>query len=252
VNFWTGGYKRSATQAFNCDNCKVPLSTLFFNKADFNAQEAFANNTAETPTNPLLQTSILGPRVKYEESGAVLGMDVQHCFNDFWRMGFRAVLPARKMRIRRCKSEGNGDSDLGGQTVGEFVGERTETVNGATVKSFAYRLDFLSRLPYTCKDCPQQQVPLVNYADTNFPPNDPITISGEDITEQQNTPVSALKSANGSIPEQTWAITQEQADALPVVNAVGDNVNSRGRFDSQVEYTPLGTNVQNQSMLFIV
>lgn len=252
VNFWTGGYKRSATESFDCNGCEVPLSTLFFNTANFNAQEAFANNTAESKTNPLLATSILGPRVKYDESGALLGMDIQHCFGTCWRAGFRVVLPARRMRLRRCPSMGNGDSDLGGQTVGEFLSERTETVNGAQVRSFAYRLDFLSRLPLTCRPCPQCDIPLVKYADTNFPPNNPISISGQDITNQQGTPVSALKSADGSIPDETWAIPQEQAQALPTINADGSNVVERGRFDAEVDYTPLGDNTQNQSMLFIV
>ena len=52
INFWTGGYERSATQALDCNGCKVPLSTLFFNKANFNAQEAFANSTAVEHNGP--------------------------------------------------------------------------------------------------------------------------------------------------------------------------------------------------------
>ena len=118
--------------------------------------------------DPLLATSILGPRVKYEESGAVLGFDVQHYINDCWRLGFRASLPAKKIRIKRLKSQGNGMSDLGGQTIDEFFGQRTETINGAQIKSYAYRLDFLSKLPYTCKPCPAAALSIVNYADKTF------------------------------------------------------------------------------------
>ncbi len=256
INFWTGGYERSATQAYNCSGHKVPLSTLFFNKANFTAQEAFANSTATSPTNFLLATSILGPRVKYEESGAVLGFDVQHYINDCWRLGFRASLPAKKIRIKRLKSHGNGMSDLGGETLdmAELFGQRTETINGATVKSFAYRLDFLSKLPFTCKPCPAAALPIVNYANTDFPPNNPITISNQDITNQTGTPVSALESTSGNLPSGTWAITQAAAQALPELNGDGSNLpnNGRGRFDASIVYTPLGDSTSHQSMLFIV
>ena len=255
VNFWTGGYQRSATQSFDCNGCKVPLTTLFFNKSNFKVPEAFANNRAESRLNFLLQTSILGPQVKYDESGAVLGIDMQHCFNDCWRTGFRASIPVRSIKMRRCKSMGNGNSDLGGQTIDEFFGQKNETIDGTRVKSYAYRLDFLSKLLYTCEaDCPGSDLKIVNYADTDFPPNNPITISNQDITEQSSTPVSALKNTDGTLPSGQWAIPQQQAQNLEPINAEGSNVpnGGRGRFASEENYTPLGENIPNQAMLFIV
>ncbi len=257
INIWAGGYERSAKQAYNHNGCEVPLSTLFFNKANFNPQEAFANSTVAASTftlNPLLATSILGPRVRYEEKGAVVGLDVQHCFHECWRLGVRASIPAKKIRIKRLPSHGNGMSDLGGETIDEFLGERIETVNGAAIKSFAYRLDFLTKLPYTCKPCPTASLPIVNYADTDFPPNNPISISKQDITNQSGTPVSALESTSGSLPRGPWAIPEATAQALPILNADGSNLpdQGRGRFASSVVYTPLGNDSAHQAMLFIV
>lgn len=253
-NVWAGGYNRSTPCALDCNNKTVSLSTLFFNKPNFRAQEAFANSTAVSTLNPLLATSVLGPRIHYEESGAVIGFDVQHYANECWRLGFRAVLPAKKIRIKRLKSQGNGMSDLGGQTIDEFFGERTERVNGTAIKSYAYRLDFLSRLPYTCKPCPASKLSMVNYADTDFPPNNPISMSKQDVTNQSGTPVSALKSNGGTLPTGTWAVQQTVAQQLPPLNAEGSNLpdTARGRFDAGVNYTPLGNTQPNQAMLFIV
>jgi len=184
----------------------------------------------------------------------MVGFDVQHFFDESWRLGFRASIPAKKIRIKRLASQGNGMSDLGGLTIDEFFGERTESVNGSTVKSFAYRLDMLSQLPYTCKPCPQSKLPIVNYADTDFPPNNPISISKQDVTNQSRTPMSALKSTSGSLPTGTWAISQTTAQQLPALDANGSNLsnNDRGRFDASVNYTPLQNAESNQSMLFIV
>ncbi len=248
-NIWVAGYQRSADEAFGCDGCKEPFSTLIFGKADFKAQEVFPESRSKL--NPLLGLSCLSPRVKYKESGAYFGVDLQRYYNDCWRVGFRATIPARKVRITRCQNGRNGDSELGGMTVNDFAAQDTETINGQTVKSYAFRLDFLSLLPYTCEqNCPGSNVCIVDYADKTFP-NEPITISNQDITEQQGTPVSALKSADGCIPAQPWAITQEEAQGLPVVSADG-SLEDRGRFDSDTNYTPLGQSPENQSEIFIV
>lgn len=254
INMWTGGYERSASSAFDSNGCTIPFSTLFFSKADFSPQEAFAHSSVVSELNPLLATSILGPRVCFEESGAVVGCDIQHYLNDFWRLGFRASIPAKKIKIKRLASRGNGMSDLGGNTIDEFLGERIESVNGVTVKSFAYRLDFLSKLPYTCKPCPAATFPIVNYADTDFPPKNPISISKQDITNQSGTPISALKNNAGTLPTQTWAIPQSVAQQLPPLNADGSNIQEaeRGRFDASVPYIALGNDTENQATLFIV
>lgn len=251
-NFWASGYQRSADEAYDCEGYKTPLSTLFFGKSDFKAQEVFPGSRSKL--NPLLGLSCLSPRVKYKEDGAYLGVDLQRYYNDCVRYGLRVTLPARRMKITRCRNGKDGASELGGMTVRDFAAERTETVNGVTVKSYAYRLDFLSLLPYTCEqNCPGSTVCIVNYHDSDFA-NNPITISNEDITNQQGTPVSALSSKNGSVPPQPWAIVQNEAQNLPVVNADGSTIpnNSRGRFDVGTDYTPLGNSEAHQATLFIV
>ncbi len=249
-NVWAAGYQRSADDAFNCDGCKVPLSTLFFGKADFKAQEAFPSSRSRL--NPLLGLSCLSPRVKYKEDGGYFGIDLQKYYNDCWRIGFRATIPARRMRITRCKNGRYGESELGGMTVNDFAAQDTETINGATVKSYAFRLDFLSLLPYTCEqNCPGSNICIVNYSDGDFP-NNPITISNQDITDQQGTPASAIKNDSGCIPEQPWAITQQEAQGLPPVNPDGSTTSDRGRFDSGNNYTPLSQSPEEQSTLFIV
>lgn len=106
VNIWGGGYERSTQSAFNCTGYEVPLVTLFFNKAQFNLQEAFAGSSASTVFNPLLATSRVGPRVRYLESGAMIGFDVQQCFHECSRYGFRASIPVKKIQIKRCPSQG--------------------------------------------------------------------------------------------------------------------------------------------------
>ncbi len=249
-NVWVAGYQRSADEAYNNEGCKEPLSALLFGKADFKGQEAFPESRSKL--NPLLMLSCLSPRVRYKESGAYFGADIQRYYNDCWRVGFRATIPARKMNITRCKNGRDGASQLGGSTVNDFVAQGPETVDGATVQSYAYRLDFLSLLPYTCEqNCPGSNICIVDYSDETFP-NNPITISNEDITEQQGTQVSALKSSNGSIPSQPWAIEQAEAQQLAPISADGSLVQNRGRFTSDTDYTPLGNSQENQGELFIV
>ena len=143
VSFWTSGYQRSACTAYDNQGCEVPLSTLFFLQPNFTPTEVLGDFVANTHSTFLAQSN-LGPRVSYKETGAVLGCDLQHYLDEWHRIGFRASIPAGKIRIKRLANDGNGPSDLGGLRLSDFVGERIETVNGSPVKSFAYRLDFLS------------------------------------------------------------------------------------------------------------
>ena len=247
---WAAGYQRSSDDSYNGDGCKTPLSSIFFGKSDFKAQEAFPSSRSKL--NPLLGLSCLSPRVKYKEDGGYVGIDLQRYYNDSWRIGFRATLPARKIRMTRYQNGQNGNSELGGMTVKDFVAEDTETIDGATVKSYAYRLDFLSQLPYTCEqNCPGSTICIVNYHDEDFP-NDPISISNQDITNQQSTPVSTIKNSSGCIPPQPWAITQQEAQELPLINANGSTNSDRARFTINNDYTPLNQSPEEQSTLFIV
>ncbi len=251
---WGSYYHKSARTAFNNHGKRTPFSTLFFNAPQFNAQQAFFQSTASSITNPLLATSILGPRVAYKESGFALGGTFQQYFCETWRFGIRAHVPFKKINIQRRRSCGNGTSDLGGQTPSSLATERVELINGVPVTSFAYRLDFLSRLPYTCLPCPGQNVLLVNYSDPDFPPHTPITISNQDITTQNFSPVTALASSTGAVPQQPFALTQEQAFQLPPLNSTGTSAepNGRAQFSELISYIPLGMNPAQQARLFIV
>ncbi len=252
INAWVAGYGRSAKCAYNRCGKEVPLSTLYFNKSTFSPQEAFANSTATDVLNPLLATSIIGPQVKYKESGVHIGAVLQAFAGECIRFGVRYNLPFRNIRIKRTANRGNGTSSLGGQTIDSVAATQLQDVNGVAVKTYAYRLDFLSRLPYTCQDCPAQTIPIVNYHDPDFPPSFPITISNQDITNQTGTPVSALQSLNGSIPVEPFAIQQAVAQQLPIENADGTTNAHRARFDASVNYTPLSTDPAQQATLFIV
>ncbi|MBA3751225.1 hypothetical protein H0X06_00270 [Candidatus Dependentiae bacterium] len=254
VSAWGSYYQKSARKSFNHRGTEGPLSTLFFNKPQFSAQEAFFQNTAAVITNPLLATSVLGPRVKYKESGIGLGINCQKWFCDFWRCGLRTQLPVKKVHVKRTRSCGNGTSDLGGQTPASLAIERIEKVNGVPVNSFAYRLDFLSRLPYTCLPCPARDFLIVNYRDIDFPPNNPLTISNQDITTQNLAPVTALRNSRGCVPSQTFAITQQEALQLPSLSADGTSIsaNSRANFDATTSYVPLGMDLEQQARIFIV
>lgn len=253
LNPWAGGYFTSAKKAFNNCGDRVNYAYLYFGRTQFSAQDAFANSTAQEPTNPLLATSILGPRVKYDERGAVVGLNAQRWTSPTWRFGFRANIPWRRIHIKRLESCGNGTSPLGGQTTADLAQNTTETINGATVPSFAYRLDFLSRLPYACT-CLGLNYLIVNYRDTDFPFDLPVTISNQDISDVNGTPVSAIKRNNGTLPAQPFAILQSEAQQLPIINALATNIpeNGRGRFDTSINYLPLGADPGMQATLFIV
>ncbi len=253
ANFLVSEYFRHSKKAYNACGEKVNYAYLYFGKNQFNAQDAFANSTASSPTNPLLATSILGPRVKYREQATVVGLNLQRWLTDTWRIGFRANLPLRKIRVKRLSSKGNGSSPLGGQTITDVTQQEVETINGVPLQSFAYRLDFLSRLPYACS-CLGLDYLIVNYRDTDFPFDLPVTLSNQDISNENGTPVSVIKSNNGTLPHGPFAIQQSVAQQLPIVSADGGGINNgaRGRFDASVDYTPLSTNPTAQSTLFVV
>lgn len=251
IDPWFGVYTKHAKNAYNDCGNKVNYAYLVFGKNCFSPQDAFAQSTASSKTNPLLTTSILGPRVRYKEQGVSIGVNLQRWFQSNWRAGFRSVLPIRKIRVKRLKSCGNGSSNLGGQTFADVAIEKTEVVGGVPVNSFAYRLDFLSQLPYACT-CLGLNYPIVNYRDPDFPFDLPVTISNQDISQENGTPVSALKSINGSPPAPPFAIPQSEAQSLPIIGSSGQLGANRGRFDTSVNYLPLSTNTTSQSMLFIV
>ncbi len=252
INVWAGAYGRNASCAFNNRGKEVPYSTLYFNKSCFSPQQAFSGSKAQSILNPLLATSIIGPQVSYQELGVVVGSTLQGFLSECVRIGFRCNLPFRDIKIKRRENRGNGSSSLGGQTIDSVAATQIQNVDGVSVKTYAYRLDFLSRLPYTCEDCPAQSVLIVNYADPDFPPNNPITISNQDVTNQTGTNVSLIKSDNGCVPSGDFAIQQALAQQLPIENATGSTEAERARFDASVNYTPLSVLPAEQATLFVV
>lgn len=258
INSWVAGYGRSASAAFNRCGNEVSLSTLYFNKSTFNPQEAFSRSTIPTDFfNPLLSTSIIGPQVKYQETGVAWGANLQGFVSECIRIGFRCNLPFRNIKINRIANKGNGTSSLGGQKIDAFLNRvaptQIQNVSGVPVKTYAYRLDFLSQLPYTCEDnCPGRSINITNYRDPDFPPNNPITISNQDVTNQTGTPVSLLQSTDGSAPDENFAIQQAVAQQLPIENAQGTSDAQRSRFDASVDYTTLSTDRKQQETLFVV
>lgn len=252
INGWIGGFGRTADTAYNCKGNEVPYSTLIFNKSCFSPKEAFSKNQAQSILNPLLATSIIGPQIQYRETGLTIGSTIQGWIGENVRVGFRCNLPFRRLSIKRSGNRGNGSSSLGGQTIDSVAATQIQTVNGIPVKTYAYRLDFLSQLPYTCEDCPARSISIVNYHDADFPPQNPITISNQDVTNQTGTPVSLIRSPNGAIPGGDFAIPQATAQQLPIENATGTADADRSRFDAGVNYTPLSQLPVQQGMLFVV
>jgi len=251
ISFWTGGYGRSATHAVQENEYSTSLAKLFFNKAQFSPKEAFAHSTGRSSSNFLL-SSVLKPLLRYKEKGVMLGGDLQHYITGATRIGFRTVLPIKQIRVERLRNPHGGKSDLGGETIRDLFGEKIETIEGNRIVSFAYRLDLLSQLPYTCKSCPERNLPIVIYTDTDFPPQNPITISKQDITNQQGTPVSALRSNSSTVPQGIWAFPQTAAQALIPLAADGSLSSERGRFDASINYSALGESQTQQALLFIV
>jgi hypothetical protein len=265
IDALVGGYQRWADTAFSaqCDPCsRSPgaLAALFFNEGCFTAQQAFAPNSGQSPLDPFLN-DLLCPRIKYTDSGAVLIVSADYAVNDCWDIGLRAQLPIRKISVKRLHSPGTGSSIFGGNTIADVAIFDTETVDGATVDSFAFRLDFLSKLPIDCKQ-PGLSLPFVNYNNSAFPQT-PITFFNLDMTDNPNldnlplgpdnrNAITVLQS-NG-IPPEPFGVDQALVQGLPALSANGTSLglNQRARFILANNYTPLGANPGTQSQMWIV
>jgi hypothetical protein len=192
IESWSTGYERKADKAYidccstssNCcsnicySSClttsyyccpqsknttnTVPLSTLFFGKADFRGEEAFINGImpASCTNNPALIFSKLYPRFDYNEHGVVLGLHAQRRFDaeSHWHCGGRISLPVKVIEIEQRRSCGSERFEEG---YGDVIVEYQQRVDEEplTGNVIAYRLDFLSSL------CWIDGTPLVNYGD---------------------------------------------------------------------------------------
>lgn len=255
---WAAPFFRSAKNAFckRCDEC--PISTLVFNKADFAAQEAFAGSIAMQQNNFFL-TTILFPRVTYTDYGAVLGIEAQHCVCNDWHLGIRARIPVRSIKTKQGKGSCAGKSIFGGTSCKNFLVKACQKSDGKKIKTFAYRLDFLSQLPVD-SGAPGNDFKIVDYHNTSFVGN-PITISNQDATDNPalanppaRNPVSVIKSEAGTVPPGSFAIPSSQAQALPALPGNGNFGlnNTRARFVIANDYTPLGADSATQEEWWVV
>ncbi|HEV2916356.1 MAG TPA: hypothetical protein VGW78_01270 [Candidatus Babeliales bacterium] len=260
-----GGYSRHAKSAFanRCDHMghnSGALAALFFNKANFTMAQALGTNIPFPTLNPFLN-SLVSPRIKYTDSGGTIMLLAEKQMCDDCSIGFRTQLPFKTIKVKKTCSPGPGSSILGGETINDVTVFREETVDGATVNSFAFRLDFLSELPADCA-LPGLAVPFVNYHNPSFP-GLPITISNLDVTDNSNlnnlplgpdnrNAVTVLQS--DGVPAGTLGVNQAIVQTLPALSGDGSSLtpHGRARFLFANNYTPLGLDTQEQSDMWIV
>jgi hypothetical protein len=270
-NMWdfdviVGGYSRKANRAFgtHCEHLNSNpglLAALFFNACSFTGAQALAGGVAPTPSiNPFLN-SLLSPRIKYTDSGAVIIGNATRAIADNCVVGVRAQIPLRNIKVTLLSCNGPGSSLLGGETPAQVTEMKQETIDGATVESFAYRLDFLSALPVDCQ-LPGLMVPFVNYHNSSFP-DTAITISNLDVTDNSNlnnlplgpdnrNAVTILQST--TIPQGILGVAQADVQTLPTLSADGTSLtqNGRARFSVGTDYTSLGANYALQTQMWVV
>lgn len=228
---WGGVFYRTADKAFtDCHGRSTqPYSALFFGKSDFRGEEAFAGATVTVPNNPWLSISTMKPRVRYTERGVHFGLDVTKTVNDDWQAGLRLNLPFRIIDVDRVRNCNTFSSDLGGERLEDVVDFKPEvspdTNNG--IVGYAFRLDFLSLLPYAVVG-PAVKQPLVNYANPAF--GGAITIANQQLAVNR---VHAVKRNDGTKPPSNVRYSDLAANAADPINGAGSNLNNdeRGRFD---------------------
>jgi hypothetical protein len=260
-----GGYSRSADTAFGarCDHCshnQGALTTLFFNEPCFTAAQVFAPSSPPSPNNPFLNT-LLCPRLRYTDSGVVMMVSADYHVDRHWDIGIRAQLPVRKIKVKRLQSPGTGSSIFGGESIVDVARFDTETVDGVSVDSFAFRLDFLSKIAVDCQQ-PGLSIPFVNYRNSAFPIT-PITMFNLDVTDNpalDNLPLGpdnrnavTILQSNG-IPPEPFGVAQSAVQGLPALSGDGTSLTpgGRARFVATNNYTALGANQTLESQMWVV
>ncbi|MEX0848672.1 MAG: hypothetical protein WD055_00410 [Candidatus Dependentiae bacterium] len=282
IQLWATAFRRKANEAYckkscnpsDCSSKNCPLSKLIFGKTPFLGSEAFSpasieQNEQSDPvfngdgtnrrlkTNLFLDNSSLCPNIEFKDQGAMLGMYAWHHINECLRIGTRITLPIRSFAVDITPPCDPNKSCLGGDNLNTVLIEKTENIDGNSINSFAYRLDFLSMLPRYCTLTPANQFPVVNYRDASFNNTFPITMSNQDVTDNQNleagsrNPVTTIKT-NGSQPIGQLALPIAIAQSLPALPANGQSNNERSRFVQGTDYTPLGIDQSTQETLWVV
>lgn len=278
VRAWIEPFKRISTKAFCnitnastcCNTTKCPLSVIIFGQPCFTGADAFSpDSVAATKTTyngdgtnrtltcqPLLDTSVLKPCLKFIDKGVMFALQIVRRVNDCWSVGVRGSVPYRNFEITHPGNCCPDESIFGGANMNNLVCTKRETVGSASVTSYAYRLDFLSGLPVGCTS-PQNLFPLVDYRN-DLHINDPITISNQNVTDNPALPVNArnpitvIHEADGTKPEGQFALPIAQAQTLPALPGNGQTTDDRARFVDGTNYVPLEQNAATQSELWVV
>lgn len=273
---WIEPFGKIATHAFcktnNCsslctnNNNQCPLSTILFGQSNFTGAEIFSptsiaqsriiyngdGTNRAISCSPTLETSVLKPCLKFVDRGVMFALQAVRRIKDCWSAGVRASVPYRSFKIA---NRGCSNPIFGGAILTDDLISKTETINGVTVKSYAYRLDTLSKLPIGCT-YPQNQFPLVDYFNTLHLNND-ITISNENVTGNSALSVNArnpitLLQPVGHRPTGQFAMPLALAQTLPALPSNGQTNDYRTRFIDGTNYQTLGQDNQTQAQLWVV
>ena len=303
VDVQKAAYERCSAKTFGLDakcikdcndadkvtNKTLPLSALFFNKADFKGQEAFwgGNLNGRASNAPGLVFANLSPRISYEERGITLGV---HAYKELgvernWRFGGRIGLPIKVIKVeedRACGFERN-DNDIKSECVVSCRQENTAENVLNTAEVCAYRLDFLSTLKLP------NGVPMVQYGDgtaanptkiANIIADSSVTTladpsqgfdpgcAGGAQDAGPNAPAYLMRQSTGCMPfnpinpflvstldagEDNFILQNVCAFDLPKDGNVGAD-NDRFRFFNSNNYTAgdIGIDLEEQSKWFVI
>ena len=76
--------------------------------ASFSAQDILSPSSAQNSIAPVAPSSFT-TQVHYKERGAQIGVDLQTFVNECWRVGVRANIPVRHIKVRSKPARVNGN-----------------------------------------------------------------------------------------------------------------------------------------------
>lgn len=250
VDLWGVGFSRSADTAYSCNgNCQVPLSTVIFGQPSFTLGQTFAQNTTPAGSNPWLGVVTVKPDIAFLEQGIL--------FRAQWRakskkhpirFGVRAQLPVETLKMSRNYNSNDAQTDVDAlNSVRRLVTEVVPTGPGSSViigNSFAYRLDFLSKMLVNNSTAQ----PLVAYSQT------PLRMGSVNVTDSNSVPVNVIKRTSTTPPNLPYSAVQATVATTPALsaNGAGLNNNDRAHFAAATSYAPLGAAQSNQAQLWAV
>jgi len=182
--------------ATNC--CKVQkrtsLGDLWFGKASFRGEEAFADGELSptelgTAYNPFLGASLITPEMKYVEKGVILGFNTETIIrDDCWRLGLRVRLPYKSIEVTMERYAEEGVKDMA--YIPSFVPNGCPEASSEDC-DFAYRLDLLRGIMnYSTGVAPVTQV-------GNDGNAGPLDVGG---ASPDTLPIYLIERCNGDVP----------------------------------------------------